>query len=70
MSLLSEAEKAMGPSEADWNTHKENIKLLYCIEDRELVKGPRSVQEEMKRRYQFVAEYVFLFYINSYLTIL
>ena len=55
MSVLREAETALKASEAEWDVHKENIRRLYCIEDREL-KGPRGVQEEMGRLYQFHAE--------------
>ena len=57
MSLLNEAGKAPNPSEADWDHHKENIRILYFIEDRDL-KGPNGVQEMMKRGHQFDAEYV------------
>ncbi|KAF2109741.1 ankyrin repeat-containing domain protein [Lophiotrema nucula] len=55
MSFLTEAGNPPKASEADWDGHKETIKRLYCIEDRDL-KGPYGVQEEMKRLHQFDAD--------------
>jgi hypothetical protein len=42
--------------EADWNRHKENLRRLYCIEQKEL----RGVQEEMKRRHGFNTTYAII----------
>jgi hypothetical protein len=45
------------PSEAEWEGHKETIRILYLLKDKQLL-GPEGVQEEMKLRYSFQAEYV------------
>jgi hypothetical protein len=42
--------------EADWNRHKETIRQLYCIEQKEL----QCVREEMKHRYGFNTTYVII----------
>jgi hypothetical protein len=42
--------------EADWNRHKENIRQLYCVEQKDL---PR-VREEMKQLHEFNATYAII----------